>query len=213
MLRVSPTSALPCWRTCAGTVWGTKPVSAGAANARDAPTNACSPASSTMLRLPANTTPVVALCASALTQSAVISTCLRGRRSATTPPTGSSTSMAADCAARTRPRSPTRPVACSTANASPTGAIAVPSSDAVRAPSSSRKSRARSGAKATASMSQMVPATALELERVCLSRQDADESGSNAPTTSRTVPRGERPACGAPRALDDSRVGVMLTGW
>jgi len=77
----------------------------------------------------------------------------------------------------------------------------VPSSDAVRAPSSSRKSRARSGAKATASMSQMVPATALELERLCLSRQEADQSGSNAPTTCKDCPA-RRTSTGTVLGLD-----------
>ena len=129
-------SSLACWSRVGGTVSGVSPAADGKMNAEAAPLTASMPASMPTLAVPVSTTAAARACASALTNAATRKTRRRDQRSATTPPASMNTTCGTLRAASTSPSAAGEPVRSSTANASATGAMMLPSTATVRAATS-----------------------------------------------------------------------------
>lgn len=111
----------------AGTVCGTSATDAGNANALSVPLTADSTASKATESVRANTSTATTPCVAALARLDPTRMTLRGTRSATTPPSSKKITFASERAPTTMPRLVAEPVRSSTAKASATGAIALPS--------------------------------------------------------------------------------------
>ena len=123
-LRPIRTRAFACRTRPGGTVCGVSAAEAGSDTAAKAPLNRLRPTSSGTVAKPSSTLRATRNCTSA---AAAVEPCrisARGSRSASTPPTSSTTTLAMDRAPTTTPRSVVEPVRSSTANASTIGAMA-----------------------------------------------------------------------------------------
>jgi hypothetical protein len=86
MLKVAASRAFACWRWSRDTVSGTNPVDVGRNSAHPIPKTNDNATICHTKTWPVITRTAIAACATRRTRSEAMSTCLRGRRSATTPP-------------------------------------------------------------------------------------------------------------------------------
>ena len=136
----SRSTALADCSESAGTVAGTRPVEAGMNTATAVPLTALSSIACSRRGVPRRNSAASSPWLAKARRSAAAMTRWRGSRSAIAPPTRTKTAMGSSCAASTSPRvEAPDPGSSRTAKARATGARAVPSTEIVRAASSSRK--------------------------------------------------------------------------
>jgi hypothetical protein len=156
-LRVIRDAALAARNSSAGTVCGVTALDAGTKTAAAAPLTALNTTSNDTDAVPVSTSEATSAWDTPAPMLDPWSSNARGSRSANTPPASSSTTLATDRAATTRPRSAAEPVRSSTAKASAIGAIPLPRKLTDRPAVSQQKSRWRNKSANTGRASQPLP--------------------------------------------------------